>query len=94
MVASPGEVAMPTTVTVDLQLVHEARGVPDENAIGRLFGAALTASVTAPYDVEVSVRVVGEEEMRDLNSRFRGNDATTNVLSFPADHEAFPGIES
>ncbi len=34
---------------------------------------------------EVSVALVGAEEMRDLNSRFRGIDAPTDVLSFEID---------
>ncbi|MGH8305488.1 MAG: rRNA maturation RNase YbeY, partial [Steroidobacteraceae bacterium] len=33
---------------------------------------------------ELGVRVVGAAESRRLNARFRGRDAPTNVLSFPA----------
>jgi probable rRNA maturation factor len=33
---------------------------------------------------ELGVRVVGPAESRRLNSRFRGKDKPTNVLSFPA----------
>ena len=33
---------------------------------------------------EVGVRVVGRAESRKLNSRYRGKDYATNVLSFPA----------
>jgi probable rRNA maturation factor len=32
---------------------------------------------------ELDVSVVGPEEMRDLNLRYRGVDSTTDVLSFP-----------
>lgn len=32
---------------------------------------------------EVSLSVVGDRMMRNLNKRFRQIDATTNVLSFP-----------
>jgi probable rRNA maturation factor len=38
---------------------------------------------------EMGVRVVGPAESRRLNSRFRGKDKPTNVLSFPA--AAIPG---
>jgi probable rRNA maturation factor len=38
---------------------------------------------------EVAVRVVGPTEIRRLNSRYRGRDKSTNVLSFPA--AACPG---
>lgn len=33
--------------------------------------------------VEVSLTVVGNEEIRQLNSEFRGKDSVTDVLSFP-----------
>lgn len=32
---------------------------------------------------EVSVFLTGDEEIRELNSRFRGKDKATDVLSFP-----------
>ena len=34
-------------------------------------------------DSELSVLLTDDEEMRDLNSRFRGKDRSTDVLSFP-----------
>ena len=34
---------------------------------------------------EVSVRLVSEPEMAELNQRYRGKNGPTNVLSFPAD---------
>ena len=43
-------------------------------------------------DAEVVVRIVGEDESRELNHRYRGKDKPTNVLSFP--FEAPPGIET
>jgi probable rRNA maturation factor len=33
--------------------------------------------------LEVGVRLAGDDELRDLNRRYRGIDAPTNVLSFP-----------
>ena len=33
--------------------------------------------------VELSVRLASDDEVRDLNSRWRGKDKPTNVLSFP-----------
>lgn len=33
--------------------------------------------------VELSVRLTGDEEVRALNSQWRGQDKATNVLSFP-----------
>jgi probable rRNA maturation factor len=38
---------------------------------------------TSPRAVEISVRLTGDEEVRALNSQWRGKDKPTNVLSFP-----------
>ena len=37
------------------------------------------------------IRVVGADEMTDLNARFRHKRGTTNVLSFPADADDYAG---
>jgi probable rRNA maturation factor len=36
-----------------------------------------------PRPVEIGVRLTGDEEVRALNSEWRGKDKPTNVLSFP-----------
>ena len=36
-----------------------------------------------PYDAEVDIRLISDENMRNLNSRTRNIDRTTDVLSFP-----------
>jgi probable rRNA maturation factor len=51
--------------------------------------AELTAWIRAALGrradgAELALRVVGTAESRRLNARFRGRDAPTNVLSFPA----------
>ncbi len=42
-------------------------------------------------DVEVSVSIVSNEEIRQLNSQYRGIDKETDVLSFPLDDEMYLG---
>lgn len=37
--------------------------------------------------VEVSVNIVGDRLMRELNSKYRNRDETTDVLSFPLSDE-------
>lgn len=54
---------------------------PSAAAIARWVRVALE-QVGRPAG-EVTVRVVDEQEMMELNRRFRGKDAATNVLSFP-----------
>ena len=36
-----------------------------------------------PRGVEISLRLAGDEEVRQLNAQWRGKDRATNVLSFP-----------
>jgi probable rRNA maturation factor len=36
-----------------------------------------------PRVVELSVRLAGDEEVQELNAKWRGKDRPTNVLSFP-----------
>jgi probable rRNA maturation factor len=58
------------------QLVRAAA----EAAIAESTFPQLTESGRA---VELSVRLAGDDEVRSLNSKWRGKDRATNVLSFP-----------
>lgn len=60
---------------------------PDKGLFLQWIGAALAdvATTADSGDAELSVRIVDEAEMIELNHRFRNKDQTTNVLSFPAD---------
>ncbi|HJU19381.1 MAG TPA: rRNA maturation RNase YbeY [Stellaceae bacterium] len=42
--------------------------------------------------VELALVLTGDAEQRSLNRRYRGRDAPTNVLSFPAGASALPGM--
>ncbi|MEA2080182.1 MAG: rRNA maturation RNase YbeY [Pseudomonadota bacterium] len=65
------------------------QGVPTQHEFHRWVAAALTP---VNHVVEMVIRVVGEQESRQLNSRYRGKDKPSNVLSFP--FEAPAGIDS
>jgi len=43
-------------------------------------------------DAEVSVLLVNDERMRDLNRTYRGVDSTTDVLAFPMGEGEFPEL--
>lgn len=53
-----------------------------EGAVRRAIAASET--LFDPIDAEVGVLLCDDAEIRRLNAKWRGNDAATNVLSFPA----------
>lgn len=63
--------------------------VPDQALFQKWVATALDGIRT---DAELSLRLVDETEMTQLNSQFRDQDKSTNVLSFPADIPADLGI--
>jgi len=74
--------------------IHETgiasrQGAPTQHEFHSWVAAALTP---ANHSVEMVIRVVDEQESRQLNSRYRGKDKPTNVLSFP--FAAPAGIDS
>jgi probable rRNA maturation factor len=68
---------------VDIQNASGAP-VPTEEDIRHWIGAAL-AGHTTREQVEITVRLVDDAEMTQLNATYRSKKGTTNVLSFPAD---------
>jgi probable rRNA maturation factor len=56
--------------------------------VGARLGPLLRQSgdqLHVPSRASLSVRLTNDGELRDLNSRFLGNDAPTDVLAFPAE---------
>lgn len=73
-------------LTVDMQIACEDEEQPPPSKIEQWVGAALQHSPrTSLQRAELTVRIVDAQEIRTLNSDYRGKDAPTNVLSFPAD---------
>ena len=80
------------TTTIGDSLVHEVEvsrsterlsGEPDETQVA--FWLEFVLDQLDRQSSEVSVRIVGEEEIASLNAQYRGLENATNVLSFPAD---------
>ena len=78
------------TAQVDIQIAVDDASVPGSDDIVIWVNRAVRAAGRRE-DVDVSVRVVNATEMQQLNSEFREQDKSTNVLSFPAgDIEGLP----
>ena len=69
---------------IDVEIEDEAwaRDLPDAQVL--VVAAAETALAAAQREGAVVVLLTDDARVQDLNSRFRGKDSATNVLSFPA----------
>lgn len=68
-----------------MQLACRDSGIPGAGEIRTWVQRAIAASGRAPHDnAEVAVRVVDADEIRRLNTLYRQQEKTTNVLAFPA----------
>jgi probable rRNA maturation factor len=70
---------------IDIEIEDEAWIAAEPGAEDLVGDAAAAALAQIDFDGgAVTVLLTDDESVRDLNSRFRGKDYPTNVLSFPA----------
>lgn len=67
---------------VDLQIATADDDLPSEEDFQQWVAAALPKD---KQHSELTVRIVGNDESKSLNHRYRSKDSPTNVLSFPSD---------
>jgi probable rRNA maturation factor len=67
-------------MTITVQIATDDANLPAATALERWAGYVLTHERTGG---ELTIRVVGLDEGRQLNSQWRGRDKATNVLAFP-----------
>jgi probable rRNA maturation factor len=80
-------------VSLELQQACSVASLPDTGEIRRWIEAAIDATnYKDERACDVVVRIVDEGESRDLNYRYRHRDRATNVLAFPAEEGAIPGL--
>ena len=73
---------------VDLQKAVEADDVPAEEDICNWVETVLSVAGNTDQDIaELTVRIVDQDEITELNQQYRNKQGATNVLSFPADHD-------
>lgn len=71
----------PTGAILDLQLASHCSDIPGQQDIQLWLDTLL--SYEQLDRKEVTVRIVDDEEIHQLNQQYRGKDKSTNVLSFP-----------
>src|SRR3546814_13962519 len=76
---------------IEVELVRESPWPSATDWTALALGAATAAIrrtphgplIDTPAHIEISLRLTSDEEVRGLNRDYRGQDAPTNVLSFP-----------
>lgn len=66
--------------SIIIQLAADKALVPKKSLLRKWAIQALSKKIES---AEITIRIVDEDEMRELNSTFRQKDGLTNVLSFP-----------
>jgi len=61
-----------------------------ESFFKKIFECALGELDWSDQDIEVSVSLVSEQEIKELNKKHRNKDAITDVLSFPMGEQITP----
>jgi len=67
-------------IIVDVQYACDFPNLPDENTLSHWVKIALQ---NHRENAELTIRIVGEKEGRELNEKWRHGKGATNVLSFP-----------
>lgn len=75
-------------IEVEIEAEAWLADLPDAGAVVERAAAAGLGSARG----DLVVLLTDDETVRDLNSRFRGKDKPTNVLSFPAAESAAPHL--
>jgi probable rRNA maturation factor len=84
-------------VTLDVEVVRHGDAWTQARItdafLRRAARAAISAAPLPPGGYQVTLLLTGDAEMRVLNRTWRGKDASTNVLSFPANEAVTePGL--
>lgn len=69
-----------------MEFLFDAEDFPQEEigALSEALSSELSSAFSADAPLKFELLLVSEEEIRDLNRRFRNRDAVTDVLSFPS----------
>ncbi len=78
------------TISADIQVASSSTDIPSESDIEEWIRETLSES--GRDRAELTIRIVDETEIADLNSRYRRRNSTTDVLAFP--HNLPPELET
>ncbi|MFW5432292.1 MAG: rRNA maturation RNase YbeY [Methylophilaceae bacterium] len=70
-------------LSLSIQLASNAKDLPSRHQLRKWVKASLRV------DTQATIRIVDEEEGRELNNTYRGKDYATNVLTFALSEEPY-----
>lgn len=76
-------------MNIDIQVASDSPTIPDDEEIASWVQCVLLDQHQADSS-EISIRIVDEDEITELNQAYRNKSGPTNVLSFP--FESPPGL--
>lgn len=76
-------------------MIHYRNDVRRSGVDGRALVSTAKRLMTAlgEESAALSLTLIGDDAMRELNRGYRGKDASTDVLSFPLETAVAPGVE-
>ncbi len=78
-------------MTVDFENEYSELSLPDAEALAREVVEGALDYLDCPYEAQVNILLVDDEEIHKLNLAHRGIDRPTDVLSFPMTQYKHPG---
>jgi len=72
------------TIELELQIATDSQTLPHPSQFRNWVDKALSSRID---NIELTVRIVDNEEMLELNKTYKNKNSTTNVLSFPMEQD-------
>ncbi len=72
-----------------IEIINNQRKIRIDRKIFQLFAENVRCETAETGGKNFTVAFISDKKMRELNSNFRGKDATTDVLSFPFEADEF-----
>lgn len=76
------------------EIINNQRKIKINRQFYKDFAETLLKQISETENKNVTVAFISDKKMRELNRRFRGNDRTTDVLSFPFEADEFQTEEN
>lgn len=70
------------TIELEIQIASNAKTLPHPSQFKNWVSRILDERMD---EIEITIRIVDEEEITELNRKFREKNSPTNVLAFPAE---------